>query len=772
MKEFVWQACIFRFLPGGNHDKLPPMRITKSAGQIYLYCAIFVISFALYLWTAPPDIISGANTGELVAAGDTAGIAHPTGYPTWTATAHIFTHSLPFADKAFRATVFSVLIGSLTLVFLYALIATLFGNGWLFFPVLTAFALDPLFWIQCISVEVYGFHIFLTTVFLFGLVRGRKSADHRYTLLAVFFLALALTNHLLSLFYLPLLLLIDPKTFSPGHRRGVSAVAGTVLLVLGLSAYIYLPVRASADPLIRWHNPANYRTFTAHVTGKQFHSLMTDVSPTPVLSRVRSLPGAIQTPVQFLFWFAGIPGLLLLLTSSARKQDRIAGIFFLAGIVLFPLFYSIHDIDSYFLPLVWTLYIASVYLVSRLKIRRGWIITATAVIAATGLVYAAPEIRLLKKPLIRNYGKLMLSSVPCACRFFYQGDTAMNSIALLAGVEHFRDDLVLVDKNRNLQPITFGGKKPGGNATAASFRQIGEYAAFSPNGMAFIPRSFGYHSRDIVDISRKLLLKPLEPKSRWNPYRSELQIQIVLNLAENECEYGDWKTGLDLLETAYDHASSNDIKRYIASMAAGRGQIDTSIRMTQRILEHTPRDPYTLNNLAFYHYLAGYDLDTAERLARDGMLIKPVHSDIAVTYYRILLALGKLDTAADIETRFPAFIDPSLAMQREILTRLSGDIPVSVQAEFTDNQITTVMNRLPLPVLLPHYRLLMIRQLETGAFSAGDFIHFAEISDNLGYPHAALYLLSKHADLYDPDDYRDTLNMLHKTCFNLSLVTQ
>ncbi|MGB3977166.1 MAG: DUF2723 domain-containing protein [bacterium] len=752
------------------------MRTTDQKRKIYFFCAIFILSFVLFQCSSPSDVISGANTGELIAAGDTLGIAHPTGYPTWTSIAHFFTNAIPLADKAFRTSLFSVVTGCLTLVFTYAILISLFGDHWFILPVLTAFAVEPLFWAQCISVEVYGFHILLTTIFLFALVKNRKTADVRFALLAVFAIALALTNHLMSIFYLPLLSLIDSKHWTSIKHRRHFITTGVLLFILGLAPFLYLPIRAAGKPLFCWHNPSDFSGFIAHATGRQFHGLASGFSLEMLLSRLGSIPKEIQTPIQFLFWLIGIPGLILARKFFSGKVERNAVELFLIGIILFPLVYPIHDIDSYFLPLVWLLYITTSSILSRIKIsglnknRFVGILTAT-VIAGLGIFFALPEIGLLKKTLLRSYGKIMLASVPGTCTFYYQGDTAMNSVALLAAVEHFTDDLTLVDRGQNLQPISFGRKRPAKDAVATSFRFFQEYPLFSPNGMAFISREFHYRSEAIVDLSQKLLLNPLMPKSRWNPYRNELQNLILLNLADNELEFGNWEDGIHYLEAAFEHATTIDFKRYIALTAAERGQIDLAIQMNQCILENAPKDRLALNAIASNHYLIGTDLEKAEDYAYRGVQITPPISDSLVMYYRILLARGKLDAAAKIEAQYPQFIDSSLTMQREILSRLADKIPIDVQTNLTPAQITEILDKLPLPALRHHYRLLMIKKLLDGAFTPQDFNTFAELSENMSYTNAALYLLTHYSDLYEADDYRDIVNQLQKKCFNLSLVT-
>jgi hypothetical protein len=61
---------------------------------------VFLFSISVFLFTASPSVYVG-DTGEIVVAAHSLGIAHPPGYPTYITLGHIFTY-LPLSNIAFR----------------------------------------------------------------------------------------------------------------------------------------------------------------------------------------------------------------------------------------------------------------------------------------------------------------------------------------------------------------------------------------------------------------------------------------------------------------------------------------------------------------------------------------------------------------------------------------------------------------------------------------------------------------------------------------------
>jgi hypothetical protein len=179
---------------------------------------------------------------------------------------------------AWRVNLASAVFATAAVLVLYAIILRLTGR-WL--PALLAalaFAFSFTFWSQAIVAEVYTLHNLLVAVILWLLlgqpetseVSGRppRSAARRWQ--ATFFLVgLSLTNHLTTALLLPavgLALLWD----RPRLRLKDWLIAGGLLL-LGLSVYLFIPLRWPALNQGEWMGP---RDFFVYISGGQFHGAL------------------------------------------------------------------------------------------------------------------------------------------------------------------------------------------------------------------------------------------------------------------------------------------------------------------------------------------------------------------------------------------------------------------------------------------------------------------------------------------------------------------
>ncbi|NJL71573.1 MAG: DUF2723 domain-containing protein [Candidatus Competibacteraceae bacterium] len=78
------------------------------------------MAFAVYWFTLAPTV-SGEDSGELIIAAHTLGVAHPSGYPLWCLLGKLFTF-IPFGSIAWRVNLLSAVFGALTVGLLYGLV--------------------------------------------------------------------------------------------------------------------------------------------------------------------------------------------------------------------------------------------------------------------------------------------------------------------------------------------------------------------------------------------------------------------------------------------------------------------------------------------------------------------------------------------------------------------------------------------------------------------------------------------------------------------------
>lgn len=260
--------------------------------------------------------VTAADSGELITACFTLGIAHWPGYPLYVILGNLFINLFQGADPAYTVNFMSAFFGVLTVGFLYAIIYHFTRIPFLSASMALLFGWCGTFWSVAVIAEVYTLHTFLVAVilFLFTVWLERRSGWVLYVV--PFLIGLACTNHQLSILLVPmfiyLLFIFDPK---PGYERFTSPgfmLAGLILIafgfyignlyvwisiavieagicfqqkrpdwrfwlkvsgcfVAGLLLYLYLPIRASMSPAHNWGNPDDLKTFYQAVIGSSSH---------------------------------------------------------------------------------------------------------------------------------------------------------------------------------------------------------------------------------------------------------------------------------------------------------------------------------------------------------------------------------------------------------------------------------------------------------------------------------------------------------------------
>jgi len=252
----------------------------RSDGILAL--AAGLAALALYLFTLAPSITSAngaGDSGELAAAAYTLGITHPTGYPLYTLLGYAVARLVP-GEPAHSLNAFSALMGALA-VGLLTLTALRAGERALPRaprPLLytasllaaAALALDTDFWTETVVTETRTLALALDALVLALLVvPARRRAGP--SLAAALVYGLALCDHLLSLYLAPAVVILVAAWAGRDVRHWLALLG---LFLLGLTPYLYLPLRAAAHPLANWGDPATPARFVWVVTGQEYRSSM------------------------------------------------------------------------------------------------------------------------------------------------------------------------------------------------------------------------------------------------------------------------------------------------------------------------------------------------------------------------------------------------------------------------------------------------------------------------------------------------------------------
>jgi Protein O-mannosyl-transferase TMEM260-like len=316
---------------------------------------VAAVTLTVYLITLAPGLTSahyGTDGGDLIAAARTLGIPHPSGYPTYTLLAWLFTH-LPIGVIAYRVNLLSAVCAAAAVGFFFLAAQRVLPakNHRLLLPVVAALSLafSSLLWSQAVIAEVYALLALFATLLLWLLLRWRAGGGDWSLWLAAFALGLGLGNHLTLIFIAPAAVIL----LWPQRRHWFRAAVLLPMLALflaGLAVYIYLPLAARNHPAVNWGNPQTWRGFLWVVTGKQYQPFAFGLPPEAIPGRLYGWAGLLGD--QFGWW-----GLAIALVGAWGwwKRDRSFSLFMLVWILplgLYAFFYDTGDSHIYLLPAV------------------------------------------------------------------------------------------------------------------------------------------------------------------------------------------------------------------------------------------------------------------------------------------------------------------------------------------------------------------------------------------------------------------------------------
>ena len=427
--------------------------------------ALWLTIFLVYIQTIARTV-GFIDSGELATVPYVLGIAHPTGYPLWTLVTHIFSH-LPIANEEIvRLNIFCALVTSSAAVLLFYAMLLLFRSGVKtndpYHSIIPAsfsalvLAFSQTFWDQATSIEVYAFHLFLLSATLLLFLRAifsfteERVIDQRKWLLFAYVLGLSFTNHLTTILLAPGFLFLYFSVFRLSKEGIRQLFILAVPFIVGLSVYIYFPIRTVQQPVLNWGYPATLERIFWHVSGKQYRVWMFSSSAAAATQWNRFLNAA---PVEFYY----VPLLFSLLGAwrLLMHERRIFMFIFLllAGCIAYTVNYSINDIDSYFL----LAYVSLAMFAGFGALEAGMIFKKVGGRIAVVIILLAvvigelsanwPEVDASSNYLVHDYTATILDNLkPNAIIISYQWDYFVSASYYFQYVKHVREDVTVIDK--------------------------------------------------------------------------------------------------------------------------------------------------------------------------------------------------------------------------------------------------------------------------------------------------------------------------------------
>lgn len=256
--------------------------------------AVVLILFTIYTWTMAPGTF-WIDSAAFATCNAILGMPHSPSFPLYTLLGRAVTVLLP-VSAAMASNIYSTVVSVIGGVLFYGILILLMrpiagmesrrqlaaATGTVF-----AFLTIPI-WQSAGRAEVYALQTTLSLAVVYSFLRSVGDADDsrriRFALAAIFFQSLAFANH--SLLALATVPLIVATPFYLGWQKIKAKffgllVGSTIIFAIGLSPYLYLPLRASQNPAVNSGQPKTIALAAKAITrsGEDYYPEMPAVAP-------------------------------------------------------------------------------------------------------------------------------------------------------------------------------------------------------------------------------------------------------------------------------------------------------------------------------------------------------------------------------------------------------------------------------------------------------------------------------------------------------------
>jgi len=448
-----------------GHNRLHPR--TQVTGLLAV--GVVIAALIIYIPTVAPTISwrnGGADSGDFAAAVATLGIPHPPGYPTYVLLGRAWT-ALPLGgDLAYQLNLLSATSAALAAGLSVLAIGLLNRNlGFTGLPLTVGalfggitLALAPLIWSQATIAETYAPGLAVLSLLSLCLFWWWYQ-DKQWALIVAGFVGG------LGVGVLPQIVLVVPgavillyaKT-KRNRRQGWPNLwrhwLGPLLIAtaIGLSIFIYLPLRATVQPMVNWGDPRTLDRFWAVVAATQYHQYLALIGPGEWFNRF--FDGIMQIGQQ-LSW-AGL-GLALLGGYTLWHHDR-AIVGYLASLIgltiLFRTSYPVMGNIVYLIPALYgTALLAGIGTAWLLSLAQKQIGVKAATVLGLGFlvvfslraVAIAPTLDISTDNSAALFGKRILTGLPSNALVVSERDETTFSLWYLQALG-VRPDVAVVDR--------------------------------------------------------------------------------------------------------------------------------------------------------------------------------------------------------------------------------------------------------------------------------------------------------------------------------------
>jgi len=438
---------------------------------------LVAISFCIYLTTMCRSV-GFTDSGELATVICTLGIAHPTGYPLFTLLGKCWMMIPAPLEEILQLNIFAALLTAIAVGVFFKTTLILRRSVLVFhgrsqkrkelndhrFILASAIAslvlgFSTTFWSQSTTIEVYPLHLVLIMLSILLFVGGLEEQLRQFHVLSrklilfAFVLGLSFSNHMTTILLAPGFLWLYFRVFGFGKESFRRILKIAPFFLLGLSIYLYLSIRSSANPLLDWGHPATLERFFWHISGKQFRVWM--FSGWSVVQKQSSyFVNNFTSEFHLVIVVCIVIGMFVLFRRSRRMFIFLAFLFLTT--VVYAVNYDIFDIGSYFLlsyiAIGWIAAYGIYFLFNWINDKRSWmkvlavvIVTVLPIVQVMNNWNGVDEAKnILPQQFVRNaFSQIEPNAVVIAS----QWDYFISPSLYYQFIRNERRDITIIDKS-------------------------------------------------------------------------------------------------------------------------------------------------------------------------------------------------------------------------------------------------------------------------------------------------------------------------------------
>ncbi len=218
------------------------------------------------------------DVGELQGVVPILQIAHPTGFPSYMICGFLLSQIFIGQDPAWRINFLSLIYTLGSLFLLYLSINLFIRNRLISFLSVAFIAFTLPIWNYAGMADTHSFGRLMLSLILYFLFLARNKFSRNYWRILFLLIGISLGGHLFILYAMPTIfiytLILLRGNSNQIHKKKEFVIEIIICFLIGLSTYLFLPIRSSLGIQLLDYSLATWSGFFRHVSGSDFQGLM------------------------------------------------------------------------------------------------------------------------------------------------------------------------------------------------------------------------------------------------------------------------------------------------------------------------------------------------------------------------------------------------------------------------------------------------------------------------------------------------------------------